>query len=154
MAPSGNAPSPAAASSGAGPSGTAPSSPPPSGAAGPGGAAPAGGTPPPGGNPPAPQRRRADPWKAAFFVVAIAAIIAGVGWALLGSKFLVVRTIDVKGATAIPRGDVIAASGVKAGTPLIRVNTASVARKVEQLTLVESAKVRRAWPDGIVITLR
>jgi cell division protein FtsQ len=111
---------------------------------------------PPASSPPAepPPRRRADPWKAAFFVVAIAAIIAGVGWALLGSKFLVVRSIDVSGAPAIPRAQVIAASGVKAGTPLIRVNTSSVARRVEQITLVQSARVRRAWPDGLVITLQ
>jgi cell division protein FtsQ len=110
----------------------------------------------PPGTPPAPlaPRRHADPWKAAFFVVAIVAIIAGVGWALLGSKFLVVRSIEVNGAPAISRAQVIAASGVKAGTPLIRVDTSSVARRVEQITLVQSARVRRAWPDGLVITLQ
>jgi cell division protein FtsQ len=102
----------------------------------------------------APQRRHTDPWKAAFFVVAIAAIIAGVGWALLGSKFLVVRSIDIKGGPAISRAQVITASGVKAGTPLIRVNTSQVARRVEQITLVQSARVRRDWPDGLIITLQ
>jgi cell division protein FtsQ len=117
---------------------------------------PAPAAPGPAGGPaggPSP-RRHADPWKAAFFVVAIAAIIAGVGWALLGSKFLVVRSIDVTGAPAISRAQVIAASGVKAGTPLIRVNTSHVARRVEQITLVQSARVRRAWPDGLVISLQ
>jgi cell division protein FtsQ len=87
-------------------------------------------------------------------VAAIVAIVAGVGWALLGSKFLVVRSIEVNGPPAISRAQVIAASGVKAGTPLIRVNTSSVARRVEQITLVQSARVRRAWPDGLVITLQ
>ena len=121
----------------------------------PAGTAPAGTAAKPVGTPPdATPRRHADPWKAAFFAVAIAAIIAGVAWALLGSKFLVVRSIDVSGAPAISRAQVIAASGVKAGTPLIRVNTSSVARRVERITLVQSARVRRAWPDGLVITLQ
>ena len=44
----------------------------------------------------APGSKRAHPWKAAFFVLAVVAIIAGVTWALLGSKFLVVRSITVK----------------------------------------------------------
>ena len=108
---------------------------------------------PDGGEPAAPARKRADPWKAAFFVVAVVAIIAGVTWALLGSKFLVVRSITVTGAPDIPRGQVIAAAGVRAGTPLIRISTGTVARRVEQLTLVESARVTRSWPNAITITI-
>lgn len=100
-----------------------------------------------------PARKRADPWKAAFFVLAVVAIIAGVTWALLGSKFLVVRSITVTGAPDIPRGQVIAAAGVRAGTPLIRISTGTVARRVERLTLVESARVTRSWPDAVTISI-
>ena len=102
---------------------------------------------------PAPGRKRADRWKAAFFVLAVVAIIAGVTWALLGSKFLVVRSITINGAPDIPRGQVIAAAGVRAGTPLIRISTGTVARRVERLTLVESARVTRSWPNAITITI-
>jgi len=100
-----------------------------------------------------PARKRTDPWKAAFFVLAVVAIIAGVTWALLGSKFLVVRSITVTGAPDIPRGQVIAAAGVRAGTPLIRISTGTVARRVEGLTLVESARVTRSWPNAVTITI-
>jgi len=113
-------------------------------------AAPPDGTGAPGA---APGRKRADPWKAAFFVLAVVAIIAGVTWALLGSKFLVVRSITVNGAPDIPRSQVIAAAGVRAGTPLIRISTGTVARRVERLTLVESARVTRSWPKSITITI-
>ena len=101
----------------------------------------------------APDRKRPDHWKAAFFVLAVVAIIAGVTWALLGSKFLVVRSITVTGAPDIPRGQVIAAAGVRAGTPLIRISTGTVTRRVERLTLVESARVTRSWPNAMTIAI-
>lgn len=48
----------------------------------------------------------------------------------------------------------LAAAGIKLGTPLIRVDTRIVARRVERITLVQSARVRRSWPDTIVIVIR
>lgn len=126
---------------------------PPPGAPAPGGVATA--APPDGTGAPAAGsgKKQAHPWKAAFFVLAVVAIIAGVTWALLGSKFLVVRSITVNGAPDIPRSQVITAAGVRAGTPLIRISTGTVARRVEQLTLVESARVTRSWPNAITITI-
>jgi cell division protein FtsQ len=112
-------------------------------------AAPAAG---PAGQEPRP-RHRTDPWKAAFFVLAAVAIVAGVTWALLGSKFLVVRSVHVAGGPGIPRSQILEASGVQAGTPLIRVSTGTIARRVERLTLVQSATVSRSWPGTVVITV-
>jgi cell division protein FtsQ len=99
-------------------------------------------------------RRRTDPWKAAFFSLAAVAILAAAAWALLGSKFLIVRSVEVTGPAAISRTSVIAAAGIRLGTPLIRIDTAAVAGRVDRLTLVQSAQVRRAWPDKIVISVR
>ena len=42
---------------------------------------------------------------------------------------------------------------MRAGTPLIRISTGTVARRVERLTLVESARVTRSWPNTITITI-
>jgi cell division protein FtsQ len=98
-------------------------------------------------------RRRHDPWKAAFFGLAVAALIAGIAWALLGSSLLVVRSVRVSGARQVPRAAVIAAAGIRIGTPLIRVDTGAVARRVEQLTDVQSARVVRSWPDTVVILI-
>jgi cell division protein FtsQ len=101
-----------------------------------------------------PRLRGTDPWKAAFFALAVAAILAGAAWALLGSKFLVVRSVQVTGPAGVSRADVIADAGIRMGTPLIRIDLGAVARRVERITLVQSAQVRRAWPDKIVISLQ
>jgi cell division protein FtsQ len=98
-------------------------------------------------------RRRRDQWKAAFICLTAAALIGGVAWALLGSSFLVVRTVRTTGSQ-VPRSAVLTAAGIKLGTPLIRINTDAIARRVERITLVQSARVTRSWPDSIVIWTR
>jgi len=156
---------PAAFPAGAGQAGTAEPDPPgapAAGAAGPGqeagAAGPGGLTPAAAGQPPAApggmRRRRTDPWKAAFFALTAVAIVAGAAWALLGSKFFVVRSVQVTGSAGVSRAEVIADAGIRPGTPLIRIDPAAVARRVERITLVESAQVRRAWPDKVVISVR
>ena len=99
------------------------------------------------------RRRGPDPWKTSFFVVAAAALIGGAAWALLGSSFFVVRSVQVTGAGSIPRQKVIAAAGIKLHTPLIRVDPAEIARRVDKITQVQSASVRRSWPSSIVIAV-
>ncbi len=87
-----------------------------------------------------------------FFVVAICALVAGIAWALLGSSFFVVRSVHVSVSGAVSRAKVLAAAGIKPGTPLIRVDPAVIARRVEQVTQVQSAKVSRSWPDSVLIS--
>ena len=98
-------------------------------------------------------RRRRDRWKAAFICLTAAALIGGVAWALLGSSFLVVRTVRTTGSQ-VPRSAVLTAAGIKLGTPLIRINTDAIARRVERITQVQSARVTRSWPDSVVIWTR
>jgi cell division protein FtsQ len=111
------------------------------------------------GHAPGPARRqvsgqRHTPWRAAFFALAITGIVAGVAWALVGSRFLVVRSIQVTGTHLVPRSEVLAAAGIPDGLPLIRVNTAAVAVRIERITQIESAQVSRAWPTGVTISVR
>jgi len=98
--------------------------------------------------------QRHTPWRAAFFALAITGIVAGVAWALVGSRFLVVRSIQVTGTHLVPRSEVLAAAGIPDGLPLIRVNTAAVAVRIERITQIESAQVSRAWPTGVTISVR
>lgn len=109
----------------------------------------------PPGRPAAPARpapRKAG--KAIFFAVAAVAIIAAAGWALLGSSFLVVRSIRVVGTgPAVSRAQVLAAAHIPAGLPLIRVDGTAVARQVDQITQVQSAQVSTQWPSTVTITL-
>jgi cell division protein FtsQ len=93
-------------------------------------------------------------WRAAFFALAGLGLIAGVAWALFGSRLLVVRSVAVTGTHRVPAAEVLAVADVQAGTPLIRVDTAQVARRVEAIRQVASATVARDWPDHLVITVR
>lgn len=104
-------------------------------------------------------RRRRGPWKAALFAAAAVAILAAAVWGLLGSSLLVVRTVvvhtvAVRGSPVVPRAEVVRAARVVSGTPLARINTAAVARRVERITQVQSATVARDWPDRLVIIIR
>jgi cell division protein FtsQ len=97
---------------------------------------------------------RHTPWRAAFFALAITGIVAGVAWALVGSRFLVVRSIQVTGTHLVPRAEVLAAARIPDGLPLIRVNTAAVAVRIERIPQIETAQVSRAWPTGVTISVR
>ncbi|HUK71525.1 MAG TPA: FtsQ-type POTRA domain-containing protein [Streptosporangiaceae bacterium] len=97
------------------------------------------------------QRRPIDPWQAGFILLALAAIVGGVAWALLGSRLFIVRSVRVTGLHRVSRAQVITAAAIPPGLPLIRVDEAAVSRRVDTITQVESAQVTRSWPDGIVI---
>lgn len=57
------------------------------------------------------------------------------------------------GAATVPVGDVLAAAAVPPGGPLAAVDAAAIAGRVAQLPAVESARVRRIWPDTVTIDI-
>ena len=89
-----------------------------------------------------------------LFALAAAGLVAAAGWVLFGSPLLVVRSVTVSGTHLVPRSEVLAASGVVPGTPLIRVNTARAAAQIEKISQVSSAQVTRSWPNRLVIVVR
>jgi cell division protein FtsQ len=97
---------------------------------------------------------QARPWKAVFFTVTAVAILAAAVWAMLGSSLLVARSVRVTGAPQAQRAEVLSAAGIAPGTPLIRIDPAAVARRVERITQVQSAQVSRDWPDTVVILVQ
>lgn len=106
----------------------------------------------PGGGRRGPRRPRTR-WRAAFFALAGVALVAGVGWALLGNRLIVVRSVTVTGTHLLARGQVVAAADVPLGTPLMNVDAGAVTRRVEALRLVASATVSKDWPDHVVIAV-
>jgi cell division protein FtsQ len=108
------------------------------------GPAPAAGGSRPGGH---------QPWRAAFFVLAAVAIVGGVSWALLDSRFFVVRSVTVTGTHLVTGAEVRSAAAIPPGLPLIRVNGAGIADRIEQIRQVQSARVSRDWPDGVTIAV-
>jgi len=107
---------------------------------------------PPGG----PERpaQPPSPWRSAFFVLAGLAIVTALGWALLESKLLAVHSVVVTGTRLVPAREVRATAAIPLGMPMIRVSPAAVAARVERIQQVESAQVRRVWPDRVVIAVR
>ena len=93
-------------------------------------------------------------WRAAWFALATAGVIGAAVWVLFGSRLLVVRSVVVTGIRLVPRSEILAVAGVEPGTPLIRVNTARVAARIETISQVRSALVSRSWPDRVVIVVR
>lgn len=102
---------------------------------------------------PRPGKRRRTPWRAAFFVLAGAGIIAAVAWALLGDRLLVVRSVTVTGTRLVTPAQVIAAADVPLGTPLLRVDAGAATRRVEAIPQVASATVTEDWPDHLTIAV-
>jgi cell division protein FtsQ len=107
----------------------------------------------PGGTSPPAGRPGRQPWRAVFFALAAVAIVAGVAWALLDSRFFVVRSVRVTGTHLTTGAEVRSAAAISPGLPLIRVNTAAIAHRVEQIRQVQSARVSRSWPDGVMIAV-
>jgi len=102
---------------------------------------------------PPPGRRGRNPWRAAFFALAGVAIIAAVGWALLGDRVFVVRSVTVTGTRLVTPAQVLTAADVPLGTPLMRVDAGAVTRRVEAIRQVASATVTEDWPDHLAIAV-
>jgi cell division protein FtsQ len=89
-------------------------------------------------------------------VVAGAAALLGVftlAWAAQGSPLLDVDRVDVVGASRVAPERAVAAVGVSPGTPLMAVDPARGAARLEALPWVRSAEVRRLFPNRIRIAL-
>ena len=76
-----------------------------------------------------------------------------VGWVLLGSSLLAVHKVVVLGEHRLTAAEVQQAADVRPGTPLARVDTGAVARRVRALEAVASVSVTRGWPDTLRVSV-
>ena len=90
----------------------------------------------------------------ACFALATAGVVGAAVWVLFGSRLLVIRSVTVIGIRLVPRSEVLAVAGVEPGTPLIRVNTAEVAARIDTITQIQGVQVSTSWPDRVVIAVR
>jgi cell division protein FtsQ len=89
-------------------------------------------------------------------VIIVALIVVLLGflmWALLFSSLLAVQTVEVRGATSVPEGDVLTAAQVETGQPLARLDTDPIVERVAALPAVERVDVSRQWPHTVVVTI-
>jgi cell division protein FtsQ len=76
-------------------------------------------------------------------------LVGGGAWALLGSALFNARTVAVVGTKELPADVVRAVAAVPLGTPMLRLDTTSIERRVAALPRVASVQVRRNL-DGTV----
>jgi cell division protein FtsQ len=99
-------------------------------------------------------RRRRRTWPVVVAVLAVAGLLGGAAWALLGSRLIAVRSVLVTGTHLVTKAEVLKVAGVRLGTPLIRVNTSQIAARVVTIRQVQSVQVTTSWPDRVLITVR
>jgi cell division protein FtsQ len=85
--------------------------------------------------------------------LAVVLPVLALGWVVFGSSLLAVQHVLVRGEGRLTEAQVVAAAGVADGTPLARVDTAAVARRVRALGAVASVTVSRGWPHALRITV-
>lgn len=87
-----------------------------------------------------------------FGALAIVALLAVAGtWLVAFSSVFGVRTVVVRGTSVLSAAKVRAAAAIPAGRPLVRLDTAAVARRVQRLAEVSSAQVDTSLPSTVTI---
>jgi len=82
-------------------------------------------------------------------------VLAGAaGWVMLESTLLSVRSVEVTGTSRVTPAEVLAAADVSPATPLARVDTDAVARRVRSLVAVRTVSVSRQWPRSVQIIVQ
>ena len=84
----------------------------------------------------------------------VAAVIAGVGWLVWFSPYLVVRQVEVEGVSGADAAAVTEIAKVPIGQPLARVDTAAISERVRGKVSIAEARTSRSWPDAVTITVR
>lgn len=95
-------------------------------------------------------RRRALRAVVAFAVVAV---VAASVWVVGFSQALAATTVTVTGTSVLTAADVTAAAQVPLGTPLIRLDTDAIAKRVKALKPVAAVSVSRSVPNKVTIAV-
>jgi cell division protein FtsQ len=102
------------------------------------------------GGPARPARRRR--WIA--IAVAAVVVLGGVGvWLVAFSSVFGVGSVTVRGSQLLSAKQVRAAAHITAGTPLVRLDSDAVRRRVQRLPDVAAASVVTSFPSSVTITV-
>jgi cell division protein FtsQ len=87
-------------------------------------------------------------------IVAVAVLlVATATWVVAFSPLLGVRTVSVRGEQAVTQQQIVAAADIAHGTPLVRLDTAAAARRVEAIEGIYTARVSTSFPSTVVISV-
>lgn len=87
-------------------------------------------------------------------VLLAVALAVGAGWLVLGTGALGVEQVRVTGVDRLRAEDVAAQADIRPGTPLVRLDTDAVVRRLAALPAVRTAEVHRRWPRTVEIAVR
>jgi cell division protein FtsQ len=94
--------------------------------------------------------RRAPRWLPWFAGgLAVLTVVGGLGWVLLGSSLFDARSVQVVGTNELPADLVRTVAAVPLGTPMLRLDTKAIERRVAAVRRVASVQVHRSM-DGTV----
>ena len=100
------------------------------------------------------RRQRRSSWLRRSGWALLGAVPLGLlAWVLLGTSLLGVHTVVVSGEHRLTSAQIRSVVDVPRGTPLARVDTDGVARRVRGLAEVASVRVTRAWPHSLRVTV-
>jgi cell division protein FtsQ len=88
----------------------------------------------------------------AAWLAAMLALLGGGVWLVEFSAVLATRSVRVEGVPTRVVTDVTRRAAVTMGTPLARVDTAAIARRVMTSATLAEVAVSRSWPSTIVIS--
>jgi cell division protein FtsQ len=97
--------------------------------------------------------RRRRRWLTAALAVAVVVAFGVAGWNLLHSRVLAARVVTVAGSVHTPAAAVVQQAGLADHPPLLDVDPAAVAARLEALPWVAGATVTRQWPDTVHIAI-
>lgn len=96
------------------------------------------------------RRRRRGRW---WFALAIVIAVLAGAWAITRTALFDVDRIEVRGTVQTHVEDVVAASSIRLGEPLLEVDPSASARRVRELPWVDTATVSRDWNGLVTITV-
>jgi cell division protein FtsQ len=83
----------------------------------------------------------------------VSVVVVGLGLLLYFTPIMAARNTVVTGLAVVTQDEVVAAAAVKAGTPLLQVDTDAVAERVAAIRRVASARVQRQYPSTLRVTV-
>jgi len=98
--------------------------------------------------------RRGRLLRSVLLTVVTAGPLLVVAWLLLSSPLLRLERVEVSGASRLSAEEVVAAADAGLGTPLARVDTAAVRRRVAALAPVGEVEITRSWPRTLRVVVQ
>jgi len=97
------------------------------------------------------RRRHSRHRRVVVVALAVVTVLAALAWPLAHSRFLSATVVRVVGNAHTTAAAVLEASGLATHPPMIDVNGALAAERIEALPWVLSARVELHWPDGVAV---